>query len=132
MGIKGVLLQWSIIFDKKASGGTVKNENTSNKELAKELHKPVITKLKKRKVHLSFIENFWGADLANMQLISKFNKGVCFLLCIVDICSKYVWVIPLKDKKGITITNAFKKILNGSKPKPNKIWDEIMTRKNMI
>ena len=51
-----------------------------------------------------------GADLADMQLISKFNKGICFLLCVIDIFSKYVWVIPLKDKKGITITNAFQKI----------------------
>ena len=42
-----------------------------------------------------------------MQLISKFNKGFCFLLCAIDVFSTYVWVIPLKDKKGITITNAF-------------------------
>ena len=57
-----------------------------------------------------------------MQLISKFNKGIRFLLCIIDIFSKYTWVIPLKDKKGITITNAFQKILYKSNRKPNKIW----------
>ena len=56
-----------------------------------------------------------------MRLISKFNKGICFLLCVIDIFSKYAWVIPFKDK-GITITNAFLKILNDSKRKPNKIW----------
>ena len=50
-----------------------------------------------------------GADLADMQLISKFNKGIRFLLYVIDIFNKYAWVIPLKDKKGITITNAFKK-----------------------
>ena len=57
-----------------------------------------------------------------MQLISKFNKGFRFLLCVIDIFSKYAWVVPLKDKKGITITNAFQKILKESNRKPNKIW----------
>ena len=57
-----------------------------------------------------------------MQLISKFNKGFRFLLFVIDIYSKYAWVIPLKDKKGITITNAFQKILNGSNCKPHKTW----------
>ena len=57
-----------------------------------------------------------------MQLISKFNKGYRFLLCVIDIFSKYAWVVPLKDKKGITITNAFQKILKESNKKPNKIW----------
>ena len=55
-----------------------------------------------------------------MQLINKFNKGFRFLLCVIDIFSKYAWVVPLKDKKGITITNAFQKILKKSKRKPNK------------
>ena len=57
-----------------------------------------------------------------MQLISKFNKGFIFLLCIIDIFSKYAWVVPLKDRKGITITNVFQKILKESNRKPNKIW----------
>ena len=57
-----------------------------------------------------------------MQLISKFNKGLIFILCVIDIYSKYAWVIPLKDKKGITITNAFQKMLDKSNRKPNKIW----------
>ena len=56
-----------------------------------------------------------------MQLVSKFNKGFIFLLCVIDIYSKYAWVIPLKDKKGIAITNAFQKILDESNRKPNKI-----------
>ena len=63
-----------------------------------------------------------GADLADMQLISMFNKGFRFLLCVPDIFSKYAWVVPLKDKKGITITNLFHKILKESNRKPNKIW----------
>ena len=56
-----------------------------------------------------------------MQLISKYNIGIRFLLCYIDIFRKYVWVFPLKDKKGITITNGFKKKLNESDRKQNKI-----------
>ena len=82
---------------KKTSGGTVKNEIISNKELTEELHKPIIRKSKKRKVHWPFINNIWAADLADMQLISKLNKEFRFLLCVFDIYNKYVWVIPLKD-----------------------------------
>ena len=86
-------------FYKKTSGSSIKNENISSKELAKELHKPVIRKFNKRKVHSPFIDNICGADVADMQLISKFNKRFRFLLCIINIYSKYAWVIPLKDKK---------------------------------
>ena len=57
-----------------------------------------------------------------MQLISTFNKGFRFLFCVIDIFSKYAWVVPLKDKKGISIVNAFQKILKESDRKPNKIW----------
>ena len=78
--------------------------------------------MKKRNVLSSFIDNMRGADLADMQMINKFNKGFRFLLCVIDIYSKYTWVIPLKYKKGITITNAFQKVLNESNRKSNKIW----------
>ena len=57
-----------------------------------------------------------------MQLRSKFNKGFRFLLCVIDIFSKYTWVIPSKDKKGVSIVNAFQKIMKESNWKPNKIW----------
>ena len=84
-------------FDKKSSeSGIVNKENI---QLADELHKPIIRKFKKRKVHSSFRDNIWGVDLADMQLLSKFNKGFRFLLCVTDIFSKYDWVIPLRDKK---------------------------------
>ena len=63
-----------------------------------------------------------GADLAGIQLISKFNKGFRFLLCVIDIFGKYAWVVPLKDKKSISIVSAFLKILDKSRRKPNKIW----------
>ena len=81
-----------------------------NEQLAKELHKPIMRKFKKSRVYSAFKDNIWGADLADMQLISKFNKGFRFLLCVIDIFSKYAWVAPLKDKKGVSIVNAFQKI----------------------
>ena len=56
-----------------------------------------------------------------MELISKFNEGFRFLLCVIDIFTKYAWVVPLKDKKGVSIVNAFQKILGKSRRKPNKI-----------
>ena len=109
-------------FDKKTSGSGIKNEIISNTELAEELHKPLIKKFKKRKVHSTFIDNIWVAGLAELQLISKFNKAFRFLLCVIDIYSKYARVISLKDKKGITITNASQKMLDELKRKPNKMW----------
>ena len=116
------LLQWFINFlIKKTCGSSIKNENISNKELAEDLHKSIIRKFNKRKVHSLFIDNILGADLADMELISKFNKGLRFLLCVIDIYSKNVWLIRLKDKKGIMITNPFQKILDESNRKPNKI-----------
>ena len=72
-------------------------------------------------MYSSFRDNIWGAYLADMQLFSKFNKGFRFLLCIIDIFSKYAWVVPLKNKTGISIVNAFKQILKQSNRKPNKI-----------
>ena len=67
-------------FDKKTSVGAIKKEIMQNGELAKELQKPLIRKFEKRKVHSSVINNIWGAHLADMQLLSKFNKGFRFLL----------------------------------------------------
>ena len=77
---------------------------------------------KKRKVYSSFKDNIWGVGLADMQLISKYNKGIRYLLCAIDLFSKYAFVVPLKDKKGTTSANAFQSILDNSKRKPNKIW----------
>ena len=94
----------------------------SNKILAEELHKPVIKKFNKRKVYLQFKDNIWGVDLADMRLLSKQNKSIKYLLCAIDLFSKYAFAVPLKDKKGIRIINAFNKIIKQSNRKPNKIW----------
>ena len=73
-------------------------------------------------MHAVFKDNTWGADLADMQLISRYNKGIRFLLCVIDTLNKYAWVVPLKDKKGASIVVAFQSILQQSHRKPNKIW----------
>ena len=73
-------------------------------------------------MYSSFKDNIWGVDLADMQLLSKFNKEFRFLLCVIYIFSKYASGIPSKDKKGVSIVNAFQKIFKKSNPKPNKIW----------
>ena len=116
--------QRGLASNKKSQGSGVADNNVikQNIQLADELHKPIIRKFKKRKVYSSFRDNIWGADLADMQLISKFNKGFRFLLCVIDVFSKYAWVVPLKDKIGISIVNAFQIILKEFKRKPNKIW----------
>ena len=116
-------------FDKKsgiAGGGIANNNNINNNttnnnndikqnyELANEVHKPIIKKFKKRKVYSGFRDNIWGADLADMQLISNFNQGFRFLLCVIDFFSKYAWVVPWKDKNGASSVNAFQKILDKS------------------
>ena len=110
-------------FDKKSKESDVANNQIKqNLQLANELRKPIIRNFKKRTVYSRFKDNIWGADLADMQSLSKYNKEIKYLLCAIDLISKYAWVIPIKDKKGITITNAFQKILKESNCKPNKIW----------
>ena len=110
-------------FDKKTAGCSIKSM-TQNEQLAEEVHKPIIRKLKKRKGYSTFKDNNWGADLADMRLISKFNEGFRFSLCVLDIFSKNTWVVPLKDKKGISIVKTFQNILKQSNRKPNKIWED--------
>ena len=106
-------------FDKKSSGRGIANE--PNYQIANELHKPIIRKFTKRKVYSSFRDNIWGVDLADMQSLSKYNKGIKYLLSAIDLFSKYEWVISLKEKKGISIVNPFQKIISEGR-KPNKIW----------
>ena len=113
-------------FDKNLTGsGFKKLKNTakpSSSILADELHKPIIRKFNKRKVYSQFKGNIWGVDLADMQSIGRKSNGIKYLLCAIDLFSKYAFVIPLKDKKGISIVNAFKKVIKQSNRKPKKIW----------
>ena len=94
-------------FDSKVSGSGAKLR-LQNEELAEELHKPIIRKFEKRKVYSTFKDNIWSVDLADMQLLSKYNEGIRFLLCVIDIFSKYAWVVPLKDKNISVLLKHFK------------------------
>ena len=96
-------------FDKKSMGSGIARDSSSI--LADELHKPIIKKFNKRKVYSQFKDNIRGVDLVDMQSLSRKNKGIKYLLCAIDFYSKYAFVIPLKDKKGISIVNAFDKII---------------------
>ena len=110
-------------MDKSTKGSGINFKPApQNQQFAEELQKSIIRKFKKRKEYSAFKGNIWGADLADMQLISKFNKETRFLLCFIDIFSKYAWVVPLKDKKGVSIVAAFQSILKQSNRKPKKIW----------
>ena len=104
-------------FDRKTESGISVNE-----QLAEELHKPVIQKFKRRKVYARFKDNIWAADLAEMESLSTKNKRVKYLLCVIDIFTRYAWVKALKDKKGKTVLNAFIEIVKESNRKPNKLW----------
>ena len=114
-------------FDERTKGLGVKN-SLNNSKLANKLHKPIIKNFKRRKVYSSFKDNIWGVDLTDMSLTSKFNKGIKYLLCVIDLFSRYSWVIPLKNKKGDSIVEEFQKIFDSSenakhsKRKPNKTW----------
>ena len=107
------------LFDKKSCGSGIANE--PHYQLVDEPHKSIIRKLKKRKVYSSFRDNIWGIGLADMQSLSKYNKRDKYLLCAIDLFSKDAWVFSLKDKRGVSIVNAFQKIISEGR-KPNKIW----------
>ena len=118
-------------FDRKSTAGLTTEPSSlertgsgfkSSSILADELHKPIIKKFDKRKVYSQFKDNIWGVDLADMQSLSRKNKAIKYILCAIDLFSKYAFVVPLKDKKGISIVNAFNKIIKQSNRKPNKIW----------
>ena len=94
-------------FDKKSKGSGIVNE--PNYQLANELHKPIFRKFKKRKVFSSFRDNIWAVDLADMQSLSKYNKGIKYLLCAIDLFSIYAWVVLIKDKKKLELLMRLKK-----------------------
>ena len=100
--------------------GYIKKKKFST--LAEELHKPIKRKFNKRRVLVSGIDKIWAADLADMTALSKDNEGVNFLLLVIDIFSKYGWIVPLKNKKGETVANALKTIFK--ERKPEKLWTD--------
>ena len=106
-----------------------KSANEPNYQLANEVHKPITRKFKKRKVYSFFGDKISSVDLADMQSLSKYNKGIKYLMCTIDLFDKYAWVVPIKDKKGTSIVSAFENIISEGgeaepkqRRKPNKIW----------
>ena len=108
-GYQRALVLMVYTFLQKSLRCAVANWKIIDSQLPEELHKPIIKNFEKGKVRSSSIYHILGANLADMKLISKFNKDFLFLSCITDIYSKYAWIFPLKDKKGMTIL-FFKKI----------------------
>ena len=90
--------------------------------LAEELHKPAKRKFNKRRVMVSGIDKIWAADLADMTAFKDYNDGYTFLLLVIDIFSKYGYLVPLKNKKGETVANALKTIFK--ERKPEKLWTD--------
>ena len=89
-----------------------------------ELHKPITRNFRKRRVISYGIDKIWDADLVEMQKYSKWNKGIKYLLTVIDVFSKYGWIVPLKDKKTESVSSAFDTIFKKSKRKPDKLWTD--------
>jgi len=108
--------------------GVIKNEHSESikwsSQLADELHKPIIKNFPKRKVYVNGIDKIWATDLVEMQAFSKSNRGVRYLLTVIDVFSKYSWMLPLKDKTGKSVADTFKEIFKKSKRKPEKLWTD--------
>ena len=98
-------------FDKSSGGGidfslTNKSATEANYQHENELHRQIILKPNRRKVYSSFRDNIWGVDSTDMQSLSKYK----YLLCVIYLFSRYAWIVPLKDKRGITVVTGFEKI----------------------
>ena len=90
--------------------------------MVKELHEPVTKKFKTRKVYARFKDDIWTADLAEMESLPSKNRNVEYLLCVIDVFTKYAGIKSLEDKKGKTVLIEFNEIVNESNSKPNKLW----------
>ena len=95
-----------------------------SQQLAEELHKPITKNFRKRRVISNGIDKIWAAHLVEMPKYSKWNKGIKYLLMVIDIFSKYGWIAPLKDKKTESVSLAFDKIFKKNKRKPEMLWTD--------
>ena len=98
--------------------------NDWSQQLDEELHKPITRNFRKRRVISYEIDKIWAGDLVEIQKYSKWNKGVKYLLTVIDVFSKYGWIVPLKDKKTESVSSAFDRIFKKSKGKPEKLWTD--------
>ena len=95
-----------------------------SQQLAEELHKPITRNFRKRRAISYGVDKIWAADLVEIQKYSKWNKGIKYLLTVIDVFSKYGWIVPLKDKKTESVSLAFDHIFKKSKRKPEKLWTD--------
>ena len=100
--------------------GSKKKNSRWTDQLASELHRPITRKFKKRRVYVGKIDQIWAADLVDMMAFSRFNGGTKYLLTVIDVFSKYGWIVPLKTKTGAEVARALKKIFR--ERKPEKLW----------
>ena len=103
---------------RRLNKSAIKSKNISNEQLAEELRNTINKKFEKCKVNSSFKDNIWGAVLADMHLISRFHEGTFLLLCVIDMFSKYAWVVPL-------VVNSFQETLDKFGRKPDTIFYNI-------
>ena len=95
-----------------------------SQQLAEELHKPITKNFSKRKVISNGTDKIWAADLVEMQKFSKWNKGIKYLLMVIDVFSRYGWIKPLKDKRNESVSKAFNEIFKKSRRKPSMLWTD--------
>ena len=110
-------------FDENlGSGAMSKKISNLNEVLSEELHKPVIKKFKRRKVYARVKDNIWAGDFAQMASESFKHCGIKYLLCVIDVFTKYPWVKPLNNKKAMASLNGFIEIVNKPKREANNLW----------
>lgn len=104
------------------SGYQKKRKKPSSKEL--ENQETIRRDFTRRRVIIDGIDEIWASDLVEMQKFTKWNKGYCYLLMVIDVFSKYGWIVPLKDKRGETIAQAFEKMFESTEGRrvPKYLW----------
>ena len=95
----------------------------SKKQFAAEVHHRVVKKFPRRQVLVSGIDNIWGMDLADMNAFIKYNDNYRYILCIIDVFSKFAWCVPLKTKNADSVLSAVKYVVKESEREPEKIWE---------
>ena len=114
--IVGKLIIAKVNFELDAPIKATKKILKFTDELEEELYTPVTIKLQRRRVNVNVIHKIWAADLIDMQAFSKYNNGIKYLVTVIDIFSKFVWIVPLKRNTGQEVANAFSSILKERRP----------------
>ena len=94
------------------------------KIFSNEVHKPKRKTFERRKIFVNSIDEIWAMDLASMENLADDNEGYKFILCVIDVFSKYAWCIPLKNKSSSTVLEAVKKIISESGRTPKRFWTD--------